>query len=508
MGFTAKEARQLAESAFIGGAVLLKNNDLDAAAWRQAVSSKGGVTERAIQYFNDAGLPDIVAGAVETAKNRTAEMGGERFETVQNTDYLLPTMFPILEKNLAKVKKAGRSLSLLPEKKINQILADISRILIAKQKFIVTENQKDLKKMAANDPKYDRLLLTKERLVDIAKDINKIIALPSPLHKILEKRTRPNGLHISKITVPLGVVGIIYEARPNVTVDVFTICLKSGNACVLKGGSESYHSNIALVKLIQSVLKKHNVDQNIIYLLPNDRALLQEVMHARDFIDVIIPRGGQNLINFVRENSKVPVIETGAGIVHTFFDETGDLEIGKKIILNAKTRRVSVCNALDTLIIHKKRLKDLASLVKPLLQFEVAIFADSAARLALQGKYKSNLLHKAGVKDFGQEFLSYKMAIKTVSGLQDALEHIATHGSKHSEAIISKNLKNIETFLEQVDAACVYANTSTAFSDGGQFGMGAEIGISTQKLHARGPMALPELTTYKWVVRGKGQVRK
>ncbi|MFA5829816.1 MAG: glutamate-5-semialdehyde dehydrogenase [Candidatus Gracilibacteria bacterium] len=445
-----------------------------------------------------------------------------------------------ITQKLIKVQKASRKLASLSDSKVNQILKDLAKELKLQTKNILAANQKDLKKMeqasptsgkeslkninAQNpqDPKYDRLKLTAERINAIAADLLNVAKLPSPLHKILEKKTLKNGLQLSKISVPLGVIGVIYEARPNVTIDVFSLCLKSGNACILKGGSDAQNSNIALAKIIQKVLEKNNVDQNIIYLLGADgnlnhqaqREALSIILQATSYIDVIIPRGGQSLIKFVRENSKVPVIETGAGIVHTFFDESGKLEYGRNIILNAKTRRPSVCNSLDTLIIHEKRLKDLPKLVEPLLKYNVEIFADKKAHAVLAAKnssnrhaYNSALLHLATPEDFGREFLSLKMSIKTVRNLDEALEHIQEYSSKHSEAIISENPKNIQRFLNEVDAACVYANAPTSFSDGGQFGMGAEIGISTQKLHARGPMALPELTSYKWLVKGKGQIR-
>lgn len=439
-----------------------------------------------------------------------------------------------ITQKLLKVQKASRKLAYLSDLKINQILKDLSKELKLQTKNILAANQKDLKNLikqseqGSQDPKYDRLKLTAERINAIAADLLNVSKLPSPLHKILEKKTLKNGLQLSKISVPLGVVGVIYEARPNVTIDVFSLCLKSGNACILKGGSDAQNSNIVLAKIIQKVLVKRQVDQNIIYLLGGDgqlthqdqREALSIILQATSYIDVIIPRGGQSLIKFVRENSKVPVIETGAGIVHTFFDESGKLEYGRNIILNAKTRRPSVCNSLDTLIIHEKRLKDVPKLVEPLLKYNVEIFADKKAHTVLAAKKSSNrgpsvrhsaynhtLLHFATPEDFGREFLSLKMSIKTVRNLDEALEHIQTYSSKHSEAIISENSKNIERFLNEVDAACVYANAPTSFSDGGQFGMGAEIGISTQKLHARGPMALPELTSYKWLVKGKGQIR-
>ncbi len=412
-----------------------------------------------------------------------------------------------MEEALKNVKNASRTLVNLTDEKIQEVLLDLADTLVAEGDLILSENQKDLDKMDESDPKYDRLKLTTERLNGIADDMRSVAKLDYPVGEILEERTLESGLKLSKVTVPLGVIGIIYEARPNVTFDVFSLCLKSGNACVLKGGSDAEFSNTKIVQLIQSVLEKHQLDPNIIYLAPSEREAVADILTAHDFIDVIIPRGSERLIQFVRENAKIPVIETGAGIVHTYFDETADLESGKKIILNAKTRRPSVCNALDTLIIHQNRLSDLPELVAPLLEHKVELFADEKAFNQLKGNYDENLLHQAQSEDFGKEFLSLKMSVKTVSGLDEAIEHITKYSSKHSEAILSENQDNIETFLRNVDAACVYANTSTAFTDGAQFGMGAEIGISTQKLHARGPMALKELTSYKWVVRGEGQVR-
>ncbi|MBN2096191.1 glutamate-5-semialdehyde dehydrogenase [Candidatus Peregrinibacteria bacterium] len=412
-----------------------------------------------------------------------------------------------LTKNLKKVRTASRTLVDLSDDMIRKVLFDLADTLVAEGDSILAENQKDLDKMDENDPKYDRLKLMPERLEGIAADMRNVAKLEYPVGKVLEERTLENGLKLSKITVPLGVIGIIYEARPNVTFDVFSLCFKSGNACVLKGGSDAEFSNTKIVQLIQSVLKKHELDPNIIYLAPSDREAVKAILTAHDFIDVIIPRGSGKLIRFVRENARIPVIETGAGIVHTYFDETADLEMGKKVILNAKTRRPSVCNALDTLIIHQSRLSGLPELVAPLLEHKVELFADEKAFGQLKGNYDDSLLNQAQPEDFGKEFLSLRMSVKTVGSLDEAIEHITAYSSKHSEAILSENPDNIETFLRHVDAACVYANTSTAFTDGAQFGMGAEIGISTQKLHARGPMALKELTSYKWVVRGEGQIR-
>jgi len=369
---------------------------------------------------------------------------------------------------------------------------------------LLEANQQDLEKMDADDPMFDRLLLTGERIEGIAKEIIQVSLLPTPLHLKLEEKMLPNGLSLEKVTVPLGVIGIIYEARPNVTFDVFSLALKSGNGLVLKGGSDADFSNKAIIKLIHLVLEKHEIPATAFQLLPPDRAATKALLEAVGYVDVIIPRGSQSLINFVRENAKVPVIETGAGIVHIYIDESGDLEKGKAIIFNSKTRRPSVCNSLDCLIIHYSRLHELDDLVQPLLGFGVTIFADERAFTNMNS---NPLVQKADETHFGTEFLSLKMAIKTVEDLEEALDHIATHSSKHSEAIISENQKTIDRFLLEVDAAAVYANASTAFTDGNQFGLGAEIGISTQKLHARGPMALKELCSYKWIVRGNGQIR-
>jgi glutamate-5-semialdehyde dehydrogenase len=373
--------------------------------------------------------------------------------------------------------------------------------------FILSENAKDLKKMASTDPKYDRLKLTEKRIGELTSDIRNVAGLPSPLGKIWDETIRPNGLNIKKVTVPFGVIGIIYEARPNVTFDVFSLCIKSGNACILKGGSYAIHSNTAIVKVIHEVLVQFGINKNILALLPAGRSETEQLLKAHGFVDLLIPRGSQELIQFVRENASIPVIETGAGICHTYFDESGDVEKGRLIIHNAKTRRVSVCNALDCLLVHESRLNDLWYLVDLCSQSEVELFADDKARQALQGKYPANLIHAASPDSYGTEFLSYKMAIKTVSSINEAIAHIAKYSSKHSEAIISEKKEEIQLFQKMVDAATVYANTSTAFTDGSQFGLGAEIGISTQKLHARGPMALAELTSYKWIIEGNGQIR-
>ncbi|MFD2999569.1 glutamate-5-semialdehyde dehydrogenase [Pontibacter toksunensis] len=412
-----------------------------------------------------------------------------------------------LQQVFKSVKQASRKLNLLSEEKVVKVLQDLAARAVEATEFILSENRKDLQRMDASDPKYDRLKLSAERVESIAADISNVASLPSPLGKVLAERKLENGLELKKVSVPLGVIGVIYEARPNVTFDVFSLCLRSGNALLLKGGSDAKDSNTAIVSLIHEVLENNGVGKNIVQLLPPDREATHEMLHAVDYVDIIIPRGSQGLINYVRENSKVPVIETGAGIVHTYFDEFADLEKGKDIIVNAKTRRVSVCNALDCLVINKNRVQDLAEIGKGLAQKEVEIYADAPAYKVLKESYPEEKLHQATDEHFGTEFLSLKMSVKTVSDLDEAIEHINKYSSRHSEAIISENEAHTEHFLRAVDAAAVYANASTAFTDGAQFGLGAEIGISTQKLHARGPMALDELTSYKWIVKGNGQVR-
>ena len=402
---------------------------------------------------------------------------------------------------------ASRKISLLDDEVRNKVLLAIADSISTYSKEILEANAVDLSKMDSENPMYDRLLLNEDRLSSIAEDIRNVAKLASPLDKIISEVHRPNEMTIKKISVPFGVVGIIYEARPNVTFDVFSLCFKSGNVCVLKGGSDAYESNLAITTVIQSVLKSFDLDVNFITLLSAGRDSAAELMNAVGTVDVIIPRGGQGLINFVREHSKVPVIETGAGVVHTYFDKDGDLEKGKKIVFNSKTRRVSVCNALDCLILHKDRLSDLAELVKELASTNVLIYADSKSYESLKAFYPNELLQTATEESFGTEFLSYKMAVKTVSDIDEALQHIADFSSKHSECIITENEKASDYFTKRVDAACVYTNVSTAFTDGAQFGLGAEIGISTQKLHARGPMALAELCSYKWLISGDGQIR-
>ncbi len=407
-----------------------------------------------------------------------------------------------------KVRQASRSMVFLSEEKINNILRDVADTIVARTGEILAANNKDLTRMDKANPVYDRLQLTEQRIADIAGDMRNVASLPYPVGRTLEERELPNGLKLKKVTVPIGVIGMIYEARPNVTYDVFSLCLKSGNACILKGGSDAYDSNVVGVGIIKEVLRRHGVDENCIALLPAGHAETEQLLKATEYVDLIIPRGSKRLIDFVRQNSIVPVIETGAGICHTYFDEFGNLEWGKRIIFNAKTRRVSVCNALDCVIINKKRLADLPALVADCATKNVIVYADEQAYAALDGKYPANLLEHADEQSFGTEFMDYKMAVKTVADINEALAHIARYSSRHSECIVTDNQANADLFRKAVDAAVVYVNAPTAFTDGAQFGLGAEIGISTQKLHARGPMALRELNSYKWLVTGEGQTRK
>lgn len=404
------------------------------------------------------------------------------------------------------VAEASKSLNLLQQDQINEVLEAIAKETEAKMYYILSENQKDLQRMDPANPKYDRLLLNEQRIIDIVRDIRNVASLPSPVGRLLFEKTLPNGLHLSKVTVPFGVIGIIYEARPNVSYDVFSLCIKSGNACILKGGSDARFSNEAITDIIRNVLDENGINPNICTLLPNNRAATDELLKAIGYVDLIIPRGGKDLIQFVRDNSHIPVIETGAGVCHTYFNKAGDLEKGKEIITNAKTRKVSVCNSLDCLVIDKDRLNDLPYLCADLANHNVTIYADKPAYDILDGHYNGKL-EEATENSFGTEFLDYKMAVKTVRNIDEAIEHISKYSSKHSEAIVSEDRQAIDLFEKLIDAACIYANASTAFTDGAQFGMGAEIGISTQKMHARGPMALDELCTYKWIIEGEGQIR-
>ena len=413
-----------------------------------------------------------------------------------------------LNETFLAVKLASRKLALMEEKLINEVLNAVADAAIRDKDIILAANSADLQLMNPSDPKFDRLKLTVSRIEDIASDMRNVALLPSPLGKVLYEDVRPNGLKLRKISVPFGVIGVIYEARPNVSFDVFSLCMKSGSACILKGGSDAYNSNKAIVETIHGVLDKFGIDRNIVQLLPADREATTELLHANDYVDLIIPRGSSGLINYVRKESTVPVIETGAGICHTYFDLAGDAVMGAKIINNAKTRRVSVCNALDCLLVHADRLSDLPELCAPLADSKVIVYADKPAFQSLRGAYPEELLKPATPESFGTEFLDYKMAVKTVNSVEEAVNHIFKYSSKHSECIVTEDRKAAEYFRRAVDAACVYVNAPTSFTDGAQFGLGAEIGISTQKLHARGPMGLKEITTYKWLIDGEGQVRE
>ncbi|MDR2233295.1 MAG: glutamate-5-semialdehyde dehydrogenase [Tannerella sp.] len=408
---------------------------------------------------------------------------------------------------IKQAAEAVNSLINMDDRQIAKILNDTADRLLAEKDNVLKANREDLARMDTADPKYDRLKLTSERIDGIAGDMKQVALLPSPLGKTLSEATRPNGMVINKVTVPFGVIGVIYEARPNVTFDVFSLCIKSGNVCLLKGGSDADSSNRILVGIIRNVLEDHGVNPNICTLLPPGHDATQILLQAVDYVDLVIPRGSCGLIDFVRRQSRIPVIETGAGICHTYFDRFGDKEKGREIVFNAKTRRVSVCNALDCLVIHRERLVDLPYICGKLSERQVIIYADQPAFNALTGHYPESFLQQATEDSFGTEFLDYKMSIRTVDSLDEALKHIARHSSKHSECIISESEEALVKFEQHVDAACVYANVSTAFTDGAQFGFGAEIGISTQKMHARGPMALPELTTYKYIIKGNGQIR-
>ena len=406
---------------------------------------------------------------------------------------------------LKKAKEDSRAVARLNDDSRSKVLLRVADRIVERIPALLSANAEDLSRMDSSNPLYDRLLLTDRRLRGIAADMRKVAGLPSPVGRVLEERTLPNGLELKKVSVPFGVIGIIYEARPNVTFDVFSLCFKSGNACILKGGRDADCSNRAAVSLIREVLSEEGVAEGAVTLLPATHEATGELLQAVGYVDLVIPRGGRRLIDFVRDNAKVPCIETGAGVVDCYFDADGDLETGKRVVKNAKTRRVSVCNALDCLLIHSGRLKDLPAIVSELESAHVEIRADRRAYEALEGRYPY-LIHAAEA-DFGTEFMDYKMAVRTVDSLEEALDHIGRYGSGHSESIVTGNPSTAAAFQGEVDAACVYVNAPTSFTDGGEFGLGAEIGISTQKLGARGPMGLREITSYKWLINGHGQTR-
>ena len=377
-------------------------------------------------------------------------------------------------------------LALIDDRQRNLLLEHLADAILANVPMLLEANREDLSQMDADNPLYDRLLLTPERLQGIAFDMRHVASLPSPLGIVTKERTLENGLHLRRVSVPFGVIGVIYEARPNVSFDVFSLCFKSGNACILKGSKNAHHSNQAIVNLIHQTLQAEGLPIDVVTLMPPTHEATAELLGAVGLVDLCIPRGGRKLIDFVRDNARVPVIETGAGVVHAYFDKDGDLEKGRAIINNAKTRRVSVCNALDCLLVHRDRVSDIPALLAP-MEGRVEIVTDEAT--------------------MGTEWMDYKMSLKVVDSIDEALAHIARYGSGHSECIITENEATAARFQREVDAACVYVNAPTSFTDGAQFGMGAEIGISTQKLGPRGPLALEEITTYKWLINGNGQTR-
>ena len=416
-------------------------------------------------------------------------------------------MTMMLSETFKRVKAASKSLVFLTDDRRNEVLQALADTIESHIDCLLAANTIDLSCMDKANPMYDRLQLTPQRLHDIANDMRHVSQLPSPLGRTLKEKTLDNGLHLRRISTPFGVIGMIYEARPNVTFDVFSLCFKSGNACILKGGKDADESNRAGVALIHDVLKAYNINPSVVELLPASHEATEELLTAIGFVDLCIPRGSKRLIDFVRNTAKVPVIETGAGVVHCYFDEAGDLTMGRDIITNAKCRRCSVCNALDTLLVHRNRLQDLPQLCSQLAEKGVKLHADSEAYHVLEGHYPSQLLALVTADIWHTEWLSMQMGIKTVGSIEEALDHISTYGSGHSESIVTEDIEKQHQFQTMVDAACVYVNAPTSFTDGGQFGLGAEIGISTQKLGARGPMALEEITTYKWLIEGRGQVR-
>ena len=413
----------------------------------------------------------------------------------------------MIENTLQLLKDASYSLPMLEENQINDVLLTLADAIEKESAGLLEANARDLARMDRNNPVYDRLMLTEERLAGIASDMRHVAELENPVGKVIDERVRPNGMKLTRVRVPFGVIGVIYEARPNVSFDVFSLCFKSRNACALKGGSDAYDSNCAIVELIHRVLSDKGIDPHVVELLPAGHEAATELMKAVGLVDLLIPRGSARLIKSVREQAQIPCIETGAGVCHTYVDKEADLKKASDIIFNAKTRRVSVCNALDSLVIHADRLKDLPDMCIRMSVKNVVIEADDQAYAALVGKYPVELLVHATDESFGKEYLAYRMSIKTVSSFEEALMHIRRYTSHHSECIVTENAEHARLFQQYTDAACVYANVSTAFTDGAQFGLGAEIGISTQKMHARGPMGLEEITTYKWLINGDGQTR-
>lgn len=416
---------------------------------------------------------------------------------------VLESILPLLE----RTHIASSAVRRLTDTQKKAVLVRLADVLLANKAGIMAANQKDLIRMEDTNPMKDRLLLNEKRIENLAAATREVADLPDPTGQVLMEKTMPNGIKLSKIAVPLGVVGIIYESRPNVTVDVVALCIRSGNAAVLRGGSDAWYSNAYLVSLIHQVLQEQGIDPHVVTLLPTDRELVKEMLTATRYIDIIIPRGSDRLIQFVRQNSLVPTIETGAGVVHTYVESSANLQKARDIVVNARVSRPSVCNSLDSILVDEA----IASVFLPMLtadflKWHVEVFADVAAYDIFEKANYPHLQH-ATPSDFGKEFLDYKISVKVVSGISEAIEHLRIYSSRHSEAILSENQELINQFLTEVDAAAVYANASTRFTDGGEFGLGAEIGISTQKLHARGPFALEKLVTEKWIGIGNGQVR-
>jgi glutamate-5-semialdehyde dehydrogenase len=410
-----------------------------------------------------------------------------------------------IEALITRTYKASASLRNATDQQIINTLKMLADAIEKNAPVILTANDKDVARQDATDPKTDRLRLNEERIAGIAAGVRKVSDLPNPTNKSLEHRTLYNGLLLEKTSVPLGVVGAIYESRPNVTYDIAALCIRSMNGCLLKGSSDAENSNLIAIELIKKALEANDIDSDCVNLLPAARETVQEMFTATKYIDVIIPRGSNSLIQYVRKNSLVPVIETGAGVCHIYIEKDADIEKAVNIVVNAKVTRPSVCNAVDTVLVDIKAALVFLQKLKPVFEeHAVEIFADPISYDLLKG-YR--WLQPATTEDFGREFLSLKCAIKVVENLDEALEHIQEYSTKHSEAIISENKAACEQFIKEVDAAVVYTNASTRFTDGEEFGLGAEIGISTQKLHARGPFALEKLVTEKWIVKGEGQVR-
>ncbi len=425
---------------------------------------------------------------------------------VKTTDFSIHSMNSLQQ--IQAAHRASVALRSLTPKQIDNALLIAADALESAQPEILEANRLDCEAFKGSASLLDRLLLTPERLRGMAQDMRHVAELPSPLGQVLEERTLDNGLRLRRVSAPFGVIGVIYEARPNVTSDVFSLCLKAGSACVLKGGKDAECTSRTIARVLRQALRDSGLPEDACVLLPATHEAASDLLHARGLVDVVIPRGSRGLIDFVRTEASVPVIETGAGVCHTYFDRDGDVEIGQRCVLNGKTRRVSVCNALDCLLVHADRIDALPVITEGLSDKRVELYCDERSlEMMRRASYPAQLLHEAVDEDYGREFMDYKMAVRVVNSFDEAIEHIARYGSGHSESIITEDDDRAARFGLMVDAACVYHNAPTSFTDGAQFGLGAEIGISTQKLHARGPMGLREITTYKWLITGRGQIR-